>query len=1025
MKLYQKIFINLLFLVISPLLQAEEIHHQLEIYLDPDSHHLKAIDTITLPDSYPSPITFRLHNHLNPQLESPEIQLKKLKESEFTEDYILTFPKGVHEFTINYEGEIFHSIKPISQEYAHSFSASSGLIASEGVFLTGGSYWYPQFANDGLITFSLTTHLPQKWHSVSQGIRTQQNDQEIWKENHPQEEIYLIAGQFTEYDGKAENGKVTTMAFLQHPDPGLAHKYLEATNQYLEIYRSLISSYPYGKFALVENFWETGYGMPSFTLLGTNVIRFPFILHSSYPHEILHNWWGNGVYLKYGSGNWTEGLTAYLADHLLKEQQGEGVTYRRETLQKYTDYVEESRDFPLTQFRGRDSAASQAIGYGKTLMMFHMLRQKLGDKTFIKALQNFYHQYQYAPAGFSDLEGSFEKTSGQSLHSFFNQWITRPGAPLLKIKSAQVTPKEGKYILTATIAQVQGGKPYQLAIPTAIYLENSEQVYQTQIEFDKKEHRIELTFSNRPLKFEIDPQFDVFRRLDSNEIPPALSQAFGAKTALAILPASASSALKEGYQHLIETWQQEGRNIKVVMDNTIDKLPSDQMVWLLGWENKFRSVFHRSLEGYPYQANVDSVKIKNHMLNKTHHSVIVTTRPENNLHQTLVWIATDNVAALPGLTRKLPHYGKYSYLGFAGSEPENITKGQWSVIRSPMSVLFTQDSSAIKSTLPLQKSLISLSSQFNQDQMMADIQYLADPKQEGRGLGSSGLEQVAKYIENAFQEAGFNPIEQKWIEHIPQAAKEMALSNIIGTLSGTDPSLPTIVIGAHYDHLGKGWPDMHQGDEGKIHPGADDNASGVAVILEMARSLGTGWQGKRTLTFIAFTGEEAGKLGSTYYVNHLTQPVMTMINLDTVGRLNKNKLLILGTHSAKEWSYIFQGASYVTGVPIEIVTQDLDSSDHNSFINVGIPAVQLFTGAHRDYHRPTDTIDKIDSLGLTKVAAVLKEAIDYLANRNESLAGENTIQPTLPLTKSSRKVTLGTVPDFSWKGEGVRLSGVS
>ncbi|CAB1274978.1 M1 family metallopeptidase [Candidatus Nitrosacidococcus tergens] len=715
MKIYQKIISGLLFLAISPLLQAEEIHHQLEVYLDPDNHHLKAIDTITLPDSYSSPIAFRLHNHLNPQLENSEIEFKKLKENEFTEDYTLTLPKDVHKFTLSYEGEIFHPIKPVSQEYTNSFSSSSGIIALEGVFLTGSSYWYPQFANDGLITFSLTTHLPLKWHSVSQGIRTQQDTQEIWKENHPQEEIYLIAGQFTEYDGKAENGKVTTMAFLQRPDLSLAHKYLEATSQYLEMYRSLISPYPYGKFALVENFWETGYGMPSFTLLGSNVIRFPFILHSSYPHEILHNWWGNGVYVKYSSGNWTEGLTAYLADHLLKEQQGEGSIYRRETLQKYTDYVQEVQDFPLMQFRGRDSAASQAVGYGKTLMVFHMLRQKLGDKLFIKALQDFYHQYQYAPAGFSELEESFEKTSGQLLHSFFNQWITRPGAPLLKIKSAQVTPKGGKYVLTATIVQAQGGKPYQLTIPIAIYLENSDKVYQTQIDLDKREHKLELIFSNRPLKFEIDPQFDVFRRLDPNEIPPALSQAFGAKKALAVLPASAFSALKESYQQLIETWQQEGRDIKIVMDNTIDKLPNNQMVWLLGWENQFRSVFDQALEGYHYQANTDSVKIKNHILDKAHHSVVVATRPKNNPHQALAWIATNNVAALPGLTRKLPHYGKYSYLGFIGSEPENTAKGQWSVIRSPMSVLFAQDLSVIKSTLLPQQPLISLSSQFSQD----------------------------------------------------------------------------------------------------------------------------------------------------------------------------------------------------------------------------------------------------------------------------------------------------------------------
>jgi aminopeptidase N len=112
------------------------------------------------------------------------------------------------------------------------------------------------------------------------------------------------------------------MVFLRQPDEQLAGRYLEATARYLAMYEKLLGPYPYGKFALVENFWETGYGMPSFTLLGPRVLRLPFILHSSYPHEILHNWWGNGVFPDYGQGNWAEGLTAYLADHLLGSSRG-------------------------------------------------------------------------------------------------------------------------------------------------------------------------------------------------------------------------------------------------------------------------------------------------------------------------------------------------------------------------------------------------------------------------------------------------------------------------------------------------------------------------------------------------------------------------------------------------------------------------------------------------------------------------------------------------------------------------------
>src|SRR3990172_8203636 len=188
-------------------------------------------------------------------------------------------------------------------------------------------------------------------------------------------------------------GTVETLVYLHENDEALAAKYLTATAQYLEMYRGLIGPYPYGKFALVENFWPTGYGMPSFTLLGAEIIRFPFIIPSSYPHEILHNWWGNSVFVDYQTGNWCEGLTAYLADHLIQEQRGKGEEYRRDTLQKYRSYVKGDRDFPLTEFRSRHSAPTEAVGYGKTLMLFHMLRQRLGDEAFRTWSGRFYREY--------------------------------------------------------------------------------------------------------------------------------------------------------------------------------------------------------------------------------------------------------------------------------------------------------------------------------------------------------------------------------------------------------------------------------------------------------------------------------------------------------------------------------------------------------------------------------------------------------------------------------------------------------
>ncbi len=166
-------------------------------------------------------------------------------------------------------------------------------------------------------------------------------------------------------------------------------------------------------------------------LLGEKIIRFPWILYTSYPHELLHNWWGNSVYVDFEKGNWCEGLTAYMADHLLKEQAGQGADYRRTTLQKFTDYVNAENDFPVIEFRSRNNSAEEAIGYGKCLMFNHMLRKAMGDENFIKAYQSFYKDNIYKISTFDDIQESFQQFSENDLEPIFDQWLLRKGAPCL------------------------------------------------------------------------------------------------------------------------------------------------------------------------------------------------------------------------------------------------------------------------------------------------------------------------------------------------------------------------------------------------------------------------------------------------------------------------------------------------------------------------------------------------------------------------------------------------------------------
>ncbi|UVS59969.1 MULTISPECIES: M20/M25/M40 family metallo-hydrolase [Nitrosomonas] len=1037
---------------------SEPFHHQMQITLLPDTSEIRVKDLVRVPERYrnnktATQLDFSLHADLTvTEVKGAQVAIQQSNAALSARPvplklYTLTLPPQQEEFTLTFSGKINHAVQGPGLEYARSFSYTPGLISDEGVFLATSTAWYPQF-EDAMVSFLLNIQMPAEWDAVSQGTlvheqKTATAHHVSWEEKQPQDDIYIVAGRYQRYTQSA--GAVKAFVYLRSPDQALAQKYLDTTAQYIAMYNKLLGPYPYSKFALVENFWETGYGMPSFTLLGPKVVRFPFILHSSYPHEILHNYWGNGVFVDYSKGNWSEGLTAYLADHLVSEQGGKGEEYRRDVLQKYTDFVSKEKDFPIAQFTSRHSSSSEAVGYGKTMMFFHMLRQQLGDKEFIRVLRTFYKQFRFKQATFEDLKATFNSLTGKDFSVFFEQWVYHSGAPNLLMQEAQAEPTAQGFKLKVAIKQAQQGKPYQLTVPIAVHLEGEEQAYQANISIGQLTNEIEMDFKARPVRIDIDPQFDVFRRLDNREIPAALSQGFGAEKPLLVLPANADKAVLQAYQSLAANWQKtQSGQLEVVRDDQLATLPADRTVWIMGWQNKFSQALVTTLAEQNVVYHSGALQLDQHTYQPTRHAIVLTARQPANPDKTLLWVASDHPNAIAELTRKLPHYRKYSYLAFEGDELTNINKGQWPVIQSPLTRLIKQkDDASFTSThvgsLTPRRALAELPPLFSESRMLADITHLASEAFKGRELGSLELEVAADYIAQNFQQAGLlpggdnNSYYQTWQQEVGAPKGKITLRNVIGILPGTNPELAgqSLIIGAHYDHLGMGWPDVRAANHGKIHYGADDNASGVAVMLELARQIATKWQPQRSIIFIAFTGEEANLLGSKHFINNTrtypAEKIIAMLNLDTVGRLGNNPVTLFGTGTARELVHVFRGAGFVTGIPVNAVQDDFGSSDQAAFIQAGIPAVQFFASAHEDYHAPGDTVDKIDTAGLVKVAAILKEATEYLANRPEPLTAalpSQHAQPKSTTVKEKRKASLGTVPDFSHQGEGVRVDNV-
>lgn len=1054
-------FKNILFFVLFAVTinaQSPLIHHELNVVIKPDMSLLEVTDEVTIDKSLVKDgLQFKLHNALSVE---PSEMITKLDKQVDAEDigmdlddsgtksdlklnvYAIKFSpnnSGNLKLILKYKGKIESPVKQSKENYARGFSESPGIIWEKGVYLAGSTYWVPYFG-DELVSFNLTTTLPDSWKTVSVGTRTldeKKNGQHIdkWESPTPQEEIFLIAAPFQEYDYPM--GSVTAYAFLRTPDEALANKYLEATAQYMEMYRKLVGPFPYTKFALVENFWETGYGMPSFTLLGEKIIRLPFILHSSYPHELLHNYWGNSVYVDFKSGNWCEGLTAYMADHLIKEQRGQAVEYRSETLQKFTDYVTPENDFPLSKFSSRFDPPSEAIGYGKTSMVFHMLRRKVGDEQFIKSFQVFNRNNKFKRSSFDDIRKAFEEVTGKDWKWFFDQWVNRTGAPQLVLEDVQVNSVRGSNNVSFTLKQIQPEEVFYLDVPVVIVTKDG--IKTETVEMNEKESKYNFTVDSAPLKILIDPEFDLMRKLDPRESPPTFTKAFGSKKSLIILP-DQNDASYQQYKDFVELWIKGNENkFSVKSQDQVKELPDNESVMLLGAKNKFNSVVNSELKKYNSEILNNGIKFGKREIPSDDNSFFISVSNPKNIKEVITLLTIGNKSAVEGLNDKLPHYAKYSYLAFNGSEPANIEKGVWQVINSPMFKDIASADNNIEVKLETRKALASLEPVFSAERMMETVKFLASEDLKGRGIGTPELDIAADYIAKKFEEYGLLPGSddgayfQSWKQDVLDK-KNISLKNIIGIIPGTNPDLSeAVVISAHYDHLGLGWPDVKKGNEGKIHYGADDNASGVSVLLELAKSLGKSFKPARTIIFVAFTAEEAGLIGSRYFVtNYKKYParkIFAILNLDTVGRLFGNKLMVLNTNTAREWKFIFMGANFTTGVPTELVTQDLDASDQTAFIEKGIPGVQLFyTGIKSDYHSPEDIADKIDVDGLIKTAAISREVLEYLADRTEPMPFTGTQGETNSTTKKNsgeRNASTGAMPDFTFNGEGVKIADVA
>jgi hypothetical protein len=321
---------------------------------------------------------------------------------------------------------------------------------------------------------------------------------------------------------------------------------------------------------------------------------------------------------------------------------------------------------------------------------------------------------------------------------------------------------------------------------------------------------------------------------------------------------------------------------------------------------------------------------------------------------------------------------------------------------------------------------------------MAAVRYLADDAMGGRLAGTREERCAGDYIARRFEALKLKPAGTNgtYFQEFSVASVTNPHAtggtgrNVLAVLEGSDPLLKNefVIVGAHYDHLGMGaFGSTSKDQKPAIHNGADDNASGTAVMLEVAERIARGPRPARSVVFMAFSGEESGLLGSAHFANNPTFTLpnaRAMINLDMVGRLGAGPLIVYGIGTAEEWKTLVTDATAKEKVAVTLQDDGYGASDHTSFYLKDIPVLHLFTNVHADYHNPGDDWEKIDAPGMNKVASIVTTLATQAANKSTVLTLRKGAGKPPSVGGGGYGAYLGTVPDFSPVKYGVKISGV-
>ena len=575
----------------------------------------------------------------------------------------------LHRLVVRYRGRLEPLPAADHREVLHGLQPFADL---RGSFLAGGTGWYPEIGS-APFTYQVSLDVPEGQRGLVPGrLVGERTDggryRATFKFTHPAEAIDLIAGPYQIREEIVQREGAYPLRFrtyFHHEIADLAGDYLSAVGRYVDLYSRWIGPYPFSEFSVVSSPLPTGFGMPSLTYLGVDVLRLPFIRQSSLGHEILHNWWGNGVYVDVAGGNWSEGLTAFMADYTYKEQEGaDAARDARLSFLRDVAAVPPGQDMPLRQFTSRSHGTSQVVGYHKGAFLFFMLRDVLGTATFDAGVQRFWREQQFRWASWADLQRALEQASGRDLGRFFDQWLSRRGAPRLAVETARAERAGVGYRVRMTLAQ--DDPAYAVSVPVIVTTPSGRTDHRLEMTAARQEFTLDIP--DRPLSLSLDPDFRVLRQLDPAEVPPILRQIILDPATVTIV-ATADEAVRAVAADLARGLLDHRPTL-----GDPAALPVGAPLLVIG----LSADVDRFLGRTNLPARPEAVRDRGT-------AQVWTARQTSG--KVLAIVSGQSPEALQALLRPLPHYGRQSYIIFEG--PRAIERGVWPI--RPREWRFSED----------------------------------------------------------------------------------------------------------------------------------------------------------------------------------------------------------------------------------------------------------------------------------------------------------------------------------------------